>query len=461
MVRLGSVLLVLLTTSISQAADPSGWKAGVAVRVITPKGPMWLAGYASRNRPSEGTEQDLHVKALAIEDPRGQRVVLLTSDLIGISQSLADAVCEEVGKKTGLGRESILLTCSHTHCGPVVKNNLEDMYEMPAEESAKIAPYTRDLQAKMVAVIGEAIGKVKPAHLAVGKGIARFAVNRRNNKEAEVPGIQARGGSLSGPVDHDVPVLRVSDSEGKAMAVVFGYACHNTTLSFQRWCGDYAGYAQEYIEKQHPGCAAMFWTGCGADSNPLPRRTVELCRRYGKELSDSVEAVLEGTMTPITGQLSARYAEVDLPYDRLPGGEQIAAEMLSKNHALRKRAEKLRADLDKKGKIASSYTRYPVQVWRLGDQVLWVALGGEVVVDYALALKKMLARDKQTVWVAGYANDVMAYIASARVLKEGGYEGESAMIYYGLPTKWSSVVESLILTKADELARRCSLGLPE
>ena len=72
----------------------------------------------------------------------------------------------------------------------------------------------------------------------------------------------------------------------------------------------------------------------------------------------------------------------------------------------------------------------------LGDQILWVALGGEVVIDYDLRLKKELP-DESPVWVTGYANDVMAYIPSARVLKEGGYEADSSQIYYGMPGKWS------------------------
>jgi len=64
-----------------------------------------------------------------------------------------------------------------------------------------------------------------------------------------------------------------------------------------------------------------------------------------------------------------------------------------------------------------------------------------VVVDYALRLKKELG----AVWVAGYSNDVMAYIPSLKVLKEGGYEGGGAMVYYGLPAVWAPRVEEMIV----------------
>ncbi len=94
------------------------------------------------------------------------------------------------------------------------------------------------------------------------------------------------------------------------------------------------------------------------------------------------------------------------------------------------------------GKIPETYP-YPVEVWRLGDGPTWIFLGGEVVVDYALRLKRNLGGSRT--WVSGYCNDVMAYIPSRRVLEEGGYEGGGAMVYYGQPAPWSEQVEEEIV----------------
>lgn len=440
-----TVALIVCALGMARSAA-AGWKAGVAVRVVTPRQPMWLAGYASRTRPAEGKEQDLKVKALALQDEAGARSVLLTADLIGIPRSLGEAVCAEVTRRTGLPRERILLTVSHTHCGPVVRDNLADMYPMPPEEARKIAPYSRQLQTWMVEAIEEAVTRLAPAELSVARGTAGFAVNRRKPTPSGI----VNDRNPTGPVDHEVPVLCVSGADGKPLAVAFGYACHNTTLQFNRWCGDYAGYAQEYLEARHPGLTALFWTGCGADANPLPRGKLEQCQRYGRELADAVTTVLAGKRTPVRGKLTARYATVVLPFQQLPAREQIAAALLSKNHAERKRAEKQRAMLEDRGSLDDTYAHYPVQVWRLGEQVVWVALGGEVVVDYSLRLKKELAAEP-AVWVAGYANDVMAYIPSLRVLREGGYEADSSMIYYGLPSPWGPSVESRIVAKVHDL----------
>jgi neutral ceramidase len=442
---------VYLCSSVASlpAAEPDGgWKAGVATRVITPAEPMWMAGYANRNKPAEGKLQDLYVKALALEDPAGGRLVLLTSDLVGLPRDVSEAVAAEVGKKIGLPRERLMLTCSHTHCGPVIRDNLAGMYEMPEEYARKIGPYTERLRGWMVEVIVAALADLRPARLAAGKGTARFAVNRR---EPTPRGI-INGTNPKGPVDHDVPVLRVTSPDGKLRAVVFGYACHNTTLQFYQWCGDYAGFAQAYLEEKHPGATALFWIGCGGDANPLPRSKVELCKNYGRELADAVEDVIAKDMTPVQGESAARHATIALPFATLPTREQLTADLLSKQAGLRHRAERLLKALDSGGKIDDHYPHYPVQVWRLGKEFLWVALGGEVVVDYNLRLKKELA-SWPTLWITGYANDVMAYIPSLRVLKEGGYEGDTSMIAYGMPTKWAPAIEEKIVGKVHELVK--------
>jgi Neutral/alkaline non-lysosomal ceramidase, N-terminal len=430
-------------------AGGASWKAGVAVRNVTPTESMWMAGYGFRNHPSEGKDTELFVKALAVEDPEGGRLVLVASDLIGIPRPLSEDVAAELRKKTGLPRERLMVTCSHTHSGPVLSNNLEDMYPMSETERAKIAPYTKKVRDAMLDVVVEALDHLSPAELSIGRTSTSFAMNRRKNTDkgyiiADNP---------DGPVDRSVPALRVRSADGKLLAVVFGYACHNTTLQGYRWNADYAGYAQTEIEKKHPGAVALFWTGCAGDANPTPRGKVEMCEKHGRELAGAVDELLtKGEWTPVSGTTAARYATISLPLGELPDRGKLAADLLSKNVALKKRAERLTKILDGGGKLDDHYPHYPIQVWRLGGQVRWVSLGGEVVVDYALRLKKELAGER-TVWVTAYSNDVMAYIPSARVLKEGGYEPDTSMIYYGMPTKWSPAVEEKIISRVRELVR--------
>jgi hypothetical protein len=435
-------LAALVAGLLGDVVSAQEYRAGVARTAITPAPGLWLGGYAARTKPAEGKAHDIWVKALALEDPHGERLVLVTADLLGLPHDLAEGVAAEVKRRTGLPREKLLLSASHTHCAPVLRGPLVDMYEMPDEQLPLLERYRQDVHNWLVAVVVTALDDLKPARLAFGRNAARFAANRRMS---------------GGPVDHDVPVLSVTAPDGRLRAVVFGYACHNTTLQFYQYSGDYAGFAQDDLEDRYPGAAALFWAGCGGDANPAPRGTLELARRHGRELAGAVQQALESPLTPVRGEFRAAFATIALPHGPLPSREQWQADLLSKVRAQRVRARRMLAVLDAGGKVDETYPYYPVQVWRLGDQVVWIALGGEVVVDYALRLKRELGADR-TVWVMAYANDVMAYIPSVRVLREGGYEGEGAMVYYGLPTKWAPDVEELIVRRVHELVGAVTPG---
>jgi hypothetical protein len=430
----------------AEGPEPAAWKAGAAKVKITPEKLMWMSGYGARTAPADGTLIDLWAKALVLEDPEGKRVVVVTMDLVGIPRDLSQAVCADLKKQYGLPRESVMLSVSHTHTGPVVGDNLRSMYDLDEEQQKRVEEYAQALHKNLVAVVGKALDDLAPARLAWGGGHVTFAVNRRNNKEPDVPKLRELG-QLNGPVDHDVPVLSVRDPESNLRAIAFGYACHATVLNSMQWSGDYPGFAQIELEKAHPGAVAVFWAGCGGDQNPLPRRSIALAEGYGKTLADGVQAVLDEPMTPISGQLRSAYAEIDLPFADLPSRDQLVKDSTDPKYSVAARAKRLLEHLDKKGSLAGTYP-YPVQVWRLGPGLTWVALGGEVVVDYSLRVKKELGRDG--VWVAGYTNDVMAYIPSLRVLKEGGYEGGGAMVYYGLPAVWGPKTEELIVAAVHE-----------
>lgn len=443
------VALLLLTLPCLASAAEVEYRAGVAKKVITPGQPIWMAGYAARDKPSEGKVHELYAKALAIEDPKGDKVVLLTTDLIGLPRELTEAVAAEVKKQTGLDRARLMFTTSHTHCGPVIAGSLTDMYDMPDAERKKVDAYTMQLKGWLAEVMVAAVKDLKPARLAIGRNSTRFAVNRRE----PVGKAFNFGRNMDGPVDHDVPVLRVQDETGKQLrAVVFGYACHNTTLAFFQLCGDYAGFAQQYLEEKYPDAVAMFWSGCGGDANPTPRRELEHARTHGRALADAVEDCVRRDMDRLTAPITVRYATIPLTFASVPTKDKLTADLLSKQYAVRTRAARYLKLLEGGGKIDDTYPHYPIQVWRIGDQLVWIALGGEVTVDYALRLKKELA-GQRPVWVTAYANDVMAYIGSARIINEGGYEADSSMIYYGMPGKWQPEIEDKIVAKAVELAK--------
>jgi hypothetical protein len=298
------------------------------------------------------------------------------------------------------------------------------------------------MEERLLEAMGQALADLAPARLAQGEGRATFAVNRRENTEAEVPVLRAAGKPLKGVVDHAVPVLAVYRGNERLEAVLFGYACHPTTLSFMTWCGDYPGFAQILIEKQHPGATAMFVNTCGGDQNPIPRRTVEHCETYGTMLAEGVEGALKQPLRPVAGGLKTAFEFVDLAYEKVMTRQDLEASTASDNVIHARWARRLLKELEAGAVFASSYP-YPVQAWRLGPDLLFIGIGGEAVVDYVLRFRREFGPGT---WVCGYANDLVAYIPSRRVWEEGGYEGGPHLDEYGRPAmRWAGDVEDRVV----------------
>lgn len=423
-------------------------KAGVGRAVLTPPQAIWLAGYASRTAPSDGKIHDLFAKVLAFEDDTRERTVLVTTDLLGLPASLVHKTAELAREKFGLPRERIMFTFSHTHCGPVIHgDSLENMYGLDEKQATVVMEYTQTLPALLLQAIGNAITNLESSRLEWDIGRASFAVNRR---QYTLTGI-INGLNHIGPVDHDVPVLKVSRRDGSIKAVLHGYACHNTTLSFQKLCGDYAGFSQAYLEEKFPGSTALFVCGCGADANPQPRGKLELAQKYGMELGEAVLAVLKKPMTPVVGPVRAAFKESPLAFSPPPSRSDLEKQLTDPNIYVQRRAKRLLKILDDKGALLTTYP-YPIQVWQFADSLQMTALAGEVVADYSLRLKYELGRERT--WVIAYANDFCAYIPSLRVLREGGYEGGDSMIYFGHHGPWAPTIEQDILNTVLELTRK-------
>ena len=441
-----TVLVCLCAVAPLAAAE---FKAGVGRIAITPEKPIYLSGYASRTHPSEGVLHDIWAKALAIEDAHGGRVVFVTTDVVGLPRSISDVVAARVQKQYGLERSHLVLNASHTHTGPLIGKNLDIMFPaaMTPEDIAYVKQYAQELTDKLVTVIGSAVSDLSPANVWLGNGTANFAINRR---EATQNGVKI-GENPSGPTDHDVPVLKVTSPDGKVRAILFGYACHNTTLTgeFYKISGDYAGFAQIDVEKANPGATAMFMQLCGADQNPNPRSELSLAEDHGKELAAEVIRVSTGDLKPVKGRIRTAFQIVELDFAPTTR-ETFEADLKDPNVFKVRRAKEMLADIDAGHPIR--HYPYPVQAIAIGKDVTVVVLGGEVVVGYDLRTKKEFGATGMI--VAGYSNDVMAYIPTTKILKEGGYEPVDSMIYYGMPGPWADDVEERIFGGIRSVVKR-------
>jgi neutral ceramidase len=437
-----ALLLILLVP------QDAGWKAGFARVKITPEEPLPMGGYAARPEPFKRVAADIYVKAMALEDGRGRKALWITADHIGWKTEFAIPLGEDLVRKTGLPREAILLNASHTHAGPRLTLTPGARSGVTEEDALKNVAYTKRLHDWTLEVAAKALAALEPAKLSWGKGSAGFVMNRRERTERGI----ILGNNRDGPVDKSVPVLRIDAPDGRLRGLVFGAACHGTALTSKNYelCGDYAGFAQSWLESQQAGFESMFVIGCGGDANPYPRGTMEYARQHGESLGREVWRVANGSdRSAVTGPLTTLMDWVDLPFQTLdrPQAEKRAATP----GALAEVARQMLLFFDAGAKLPTKY-RAPIAVWKFGSDLTVVGLPGETVVEYAIGVEKLA--DPKKLWVAGYCNDSFGYLPSKKVIEEGGYEAQGLTKGFGGPGFFSPDAEGVLINAVKGLLQR-------
>lgn len=450
--RLPAAMLIIVALSLlsrpsaSQSSrDTEGRiQVGVATVDITPDGPIRLAGYGARPKSeSNGVIHRLSAKALAFGADAEGPSVFIAVDLLGIPGHITRKLTDALAEKVGLDPANLVICASHTHGAPEVGNALNilqyrgDHFSdslLALDHMVNISEYTYQLSQKLEQVALDALNNRRPALVAWGQGQAAFAKNRRPQ---------------GGPVDPALPVLRVTDESGKLRAVLVNYACHGTTLSgdVNKIHGDWMSEAQKFIEAKHPGAMALIAIGCGGDANPDPRGKMEHITLHGQEIAIQVDKVLASQMHSLSSPPDGRLTWIDLPFAHIPTVPELIAQAQDKS--IKGYYARLALERIARGEEIPRALRYPVQIWTFGNELAMVNLAGEVVVDYSVRLKDELGADK--LWVNAYANDVPCYIASRRVIREGGYEADASMYWYNKPSPLAEETEDLIIDAVHKL----------
>lgn len=417
---------------------------GIASVDITPRFPIRMAGYAARlSTETDSILQPISAKALALGSDEQQPSVMITVDLVGIPWRITKSVVDFLAKEKGIDPAQIAIFASHTHGGPEVGNLINILQYrdgkfsdslLSLDQLIHIAQYTEQLTRQLKEVAVAALKNRKPAFVSWGQGQALFAANRRTK---------------GGPVDVTLPILKISEPDGTLRGVFINYACHGTTLGgdMHKIHGDWIAEAHRVIESRHPGAIALIALGTAGDANPSPRGTIENVQQHGKEIADNVDKLLTAQLQPLNTPPAGKMIWVKLPFSKIPDVEELIA--LTKDETIKGYNARLALERVERGETISPVLDYPIQVWNFDNKMAMVNLAGEVVVDYSVRLKDLFGAEH--LWVNGYSNDVPCYIASRRILKEGGYEAESSMYWYNKPSPFAPEVEDIIVNAVSDL----------
>ena len=395
--------VILLTDSIFCPACQATIKAGCARVDITPPAKVWLSGYSSRNKPSEGISDKLYAKALVLDDGQN-KIAIVSTDLLWVPLETANEIREIVKKKIGIPESNVLICATHTHFGPKVEKIRKDWPDTPASKVDK--SYVQILTKKIADSILTAAKNTKPAKLGVVKGeISEIVYNRRTKKPDGTVAMTFRlppadPNLVFGPIDTEVGILRVEDTNGSLLGTIVNYACHpvcgaTDNHEFYSISADYPGYTARVVEQMEGGIC-LFALGTAGNMNPVRIQGENHRSRIGKALGGEVLRRLQFVSTSDDIALKALKKKVTLPLKKDLPAERIK-------------------DPNNPEEILTT----EIQVLRIAD-IYILGLPGEVLVEVGLEIKKKAGIEN--LFIISLSNDACGYVCHSQAYDEGGYE---------------------------------------
>ena len=400
--------LLMLVGALSLSANAQTLKAGAEKADITPPTGVELWGYGDRKGPATGTLDPLYARVLVLDDGR-HSVAVVTLDLgRTFGQPQMNSVRERVRRLHGVS--DVMFMASHTHSGPVID---EDYDQIPEWEQRALD--------KIVQTIGTARGRMKEARIGVGYGQAILGHNRRYVQSDGTIRMLWRNstGQPTGVIDPTVGVIRVDDRQGAPLAILVNYACHPVVFGPDnlRYSADYPGAMARFVEQswaERPVC--FFLQGAPGDINPMLDKTplaenadAEM-RTLGESLGREVVRVSRSIQTETPSAPELNYLSEELSFKNRWSQESLGNAIVAAYGP----------------NPAKRYFRYlndpiaaPVSTLVINRQIALVGLPGEPFVGLQLMLKQR--SPLPATFLCGYSNGYIGYFPTIRDAVAGGY----------------------------------------
>ncbi len=398
----------------------TSYLAGAAVRSIAPSpsmiaaGRIWLWGLGSRTDPCDGIRNDITVRAIALRDPAGHSIALVSADVGALDPATTRAVRDRLGRayrKThvirpggfnGLEPECVCINVSHTHSAPVAATIPTWQLGVGTAD----AEYARLLEDQLVGVVEDAFASLQAADITWARGTTAIGHDRHFVPERAW--------------DPTLDVLRIADASDRTIAVAFSTACHPTCLDSNEIDPDFPGVARSIVEDALHG-HALFLQGYAGICTPGSATVSDDVTLVGQALADDVLRILRGPMDTLDGPITARLTSVDLPFQPLD---------TSRLGSLKAWADANPGAPGDLGPLVSRWVQrmesFPVipdslptelQAFRIGtppDDCHIVASSHEVSTDFGDRIRALWPYPRVT--TLGYSNAQLSYVPSSVVL---------------------------------------------
>lgn len=443
----------------------SEFQAGVGRAVITPPVGIAHAGWGNqRHRRAAGIDLDLWTTVLALATEEAE-VIIVDLDLGVLTVEDADRIRKEVETATGVPRDNVRVSYTHTHAGPTTSRNTRVF----AEGQELVGPWLETVVWQTVGAARAALRDLRPARVAAGVGHCDIAVNRRL---LTAEGRTVVGQNPAGSSDDEVLVVRIDDEGEQPIACVVGYACHPITLAWQNELisPDFPGVTRRSVEALTGGMC-LYLQGCAGDLMPVQAFTgdVGVHRRLGTMLGAEASKVFHGIRTrgverrfdrivesgaplgvwvddPLPDQhvhLGCVTRSITMPVREFPTPDDArleAEEWSTKAETLREAnatSEDVTAALAqaKRAAIRSNWAIWASGRTEMDVELQAIRLGPVGLVGFPgepFAATGVAVREESPLpftQLAGYSNGWRGYVPTVEDFPHGGYEVETASPY--------------------------------
>jgi hypothetical protein len=377
----------------------AGFRAAAVKVDITPSSPQWLMGYNARQ--SDGVHDPIYHRVIAIE-AGAVRFFLVASDLCLFSPGVYDDVTAELEKQTGIPRQSVWWSVTHTHAAPEV--GAPGIYKtlLGRSDHEWNRDYAAQVSKALIDAVRTARDHLEPARIGFGATISMANINRRGR---DPEGHISLGLNPDGPVDRQVNLIRLERASGGLMALIMNYPMHGTVMSGQnlKISGDGPGTVSAWLE-QKLGATVLYVNGAAGNIAPIysvyPDPRSSHLSEFNVLLGERVLQAAQ-SMGPATADVGMAFGEKVVETPRKDGLDW-PAELSAYN---------------KEG--PQPRVRLPIRFLRINDALLWSA---PVEMFCEIAMKVRGRSPFDHTFYFGYTNGWFGYLPTAQAFAEGGYE---------------------------------------
>jgi putative membrane-bound dehydrogenase-like protein len=406
-----------------------------------------LSGYSARKTESEGIADSLFVRALVLWPGDSPPLAIVSVDCIGIPGAMTNRIAKVALERWGIRRARLVLSATHSHSAPHIDGFASNLFShVPTDDQrSSVQRYSERVEETIVKAIERAMKEPKHVRLRFGTGKAPLAVNRRVLEKGRWKGF---GNQSDGIVDHRIGIVAIEDLSGKLEAVLYNYACHATSIhpKHNQVSGDWPGLSSAILDETL-NTVSFPIIGCAGDMGPRQTGEYNDAKANAVTIAKGVEDALKEQLQVIDQEPRTEFGYAGLPSEH-PTREQLKTWLEGPDVHYQRYAKELLATWERRGVLPETYPA-PVRTWTFGDQLTWVFLGGEVVLQYQLRLDREVPAEN--VWVSSYCDDAFGYVASEKMRSEGGYEVDYSMVYYMLPGRWQTGTEDLLVRRVLEI----------